>query len=105
MIETELKLSDVAEKIKTSPKCVVKFFAKWCGTCGILASNVWPRLIADNLDVDFFECDADVNPQLSGDHKVLGLPTVIFFKDGKEIDRIKGLVRQSDYQAKIEGLK
>ncbi len=69
---------------------MVDFWAEWCGYCVMLspvledlAQQYEGRVVAGKVNTDEV-------PELAMRYSVMNLPTVIFFKDGKEIDRLVG---------------
>jgi len=69
---------------------LVKFYSKTCGPCKMLAFVL--RDI-DKMMPDFkiFTIDFDQNKELKERLDVKGFPTMLFMKDGKEVDRLTGL--------------
>lgn len=82
---------------------VVKFFANWCGPCKMLGPRL-ETISTEFSNVKFLEVDADKSAQYVAENNVHGLPTVAFFKDGKEQSRLIGLKRMSDYEDEIKKL-
>lgn len=71
---------------------LVDFYATWCGPCKMMAetlSEVGPKM-KDELKI--FKIDSDKYPALMTKFAVSGLPTLILFKDGKELERIEGFL-------------
>ncbi len=68
---------------------VVDFFAEWCSPC-IMMSPIIEELSGRLKNVKFVKINIDENSSLSGKFKVMSIPTLIVFKDGKEVDRIIG---------------
>lgn len=69
---------------------VVDFFAEWCMPC-LMMSPVMEEL-ADKFrgKIHFCKVNIDDNSELVQKHKVLSVPTLIVFKEGKEVERITG---------------
>lgn len=82
---------DFEEKVLKAEKPVlVDFFAEWCGPCQqagpvleTLAEEYKDKLIIGKLDVD-------LNRDSAGKYGVMSIPTMIMFKDGKEMERVSG---------------
>ena len=76
--------------LKSSTPVLVDFWAEWCGPCRALA----PKLeeISDELQsqLKVLKINIDENPQAPAKYGVRGIPTMILFKDGKEVDQIVG---------------
>lgn len=53
--------------------------------------------------VTFAKLDVDTNEALTSQWNVNGIPTLIFFKNGQEINRIKGIVMRDKLRRQIEG--
>ena len=70
---------------------LVDFYSKTCGPCKMLS------FILKDIDkklgekVKIIKVDFEENPDLIEEHKVEGYPTLIAFKDGKEVSRKSGL--------------
>ena len=53
--------------------------------------------------VTFAKLDVDTNETLTSQWNVDGIPTLIFFKNGQEINRIKGIVMRDKLRRQVEG--
>ncbi len=88
---------DFDEKVKKSNKIVlVDFFANWCGPCKMLSpilQDAYSEL--DQNKFDFFKVDIDQSEDLAREFGVMSIPTMIIFKDGKEVDKMIGLRQKS----------
>ena len=82
---------------------VVDFHATWCGPCKIYGP-VFEEVAGQNSDIKFFKMDNDAN-QKGKELGVMGVPTTIFFKDGKEVDRQSGAMPAETLKSKIDSLK
>ncbi|CAK7346302.1 unnamed protein product [Dovyalis caffra] len=78
------------EKGKESKKLiVVDFTAAWCPPCKMIAP-IFAELAKKFPNVIFLKVDVDELKSVSEEWKVEAMPTFIFLKDGKEVDKIVG---------------
>ena len=69
---------------------LVDFWAEWCGPCRAIAPAI--DQIADEFgdQVQVAKVDIDSNPAIPGKYGIRGIPTVILFKDGEQLDMFVG---------------
>lgn len=82
------------EIINSKGYALVDFFATWCGPCRML-SPVLENLSNDkeiNCKLSMYKLDIDESSSIAQMFNVMSVPTLIFFKDGKEIHRTTGFV-------------
>ena len=70
---------------------MVDFWATWCGPCKMLAPVIDSIAGKYGDKAVIAKVDVDANPGLAAKYGVMSIPTVIFFKDGKEINRKVGV--------------
>ncbi len=95
---------DFAEKVLNAPQMViVNFSASWSSSCQILDPEF--EVISKEYQgrVLFAKLDVDQNEELTGQWNVDGVPTLVFFKGGQEINRIKGIVMRDKLRRQVEG--
>lgn len=71
---------------------MVDFWAEWCGPCQMLGPVI--ESLADQYEgrAVIGKINTDEEQALAMNFQITGIPTVIFFKDGKEIDRLVGVM-------------
>lgn len=92
--------------LKSDRVAVVDFWAAWCGPCRMIAPFVEELATEYGDRALVAKMDTDMNPMTPTKYGIMGIPTLIFFKDGKEVDRIVGVPRQPKevLRAKLEAL-
>jgi thioredoxin 2 len=69
---------------------VVDFWAAWCGPCRSMAPHFARAASQLEPHVRFAKVDTDASPQVSARHGIRSIPTLIVFRDGREIARQSG---------------
>jgi len=79
-----------SEVIGSNVPVLVDFWAVWCGPCRMIAPIV--DEIAKEYDgkIKVMKLDVDENQNTTMNFGVMGIPTLILFKDGKAVERITG---------------
>ena len=90
---------------RRSGLALVDFTAAWCPPCRMLAPHVdaIASEFADELTV--VKIDVDAQPGLAARFSVLSVPTLIFFRDGRAVDRIVGAMAPAALRARVEALQ
>ena len=72
-------------------KTILYFSSTWCGPC----KNFKPIMesISNSIPVQFV--DVDQNPTLSAQYSIRSIPTLVFLKDGQEINKKPGVLSES----------
>jgi thioredoxin 1 len=105
---SELNLIDTnfqSEIEEAKGLALVDFWAPWCGPCQIMGPVI--EEIAGELkdQVKIAKVNVDENPKTSNKYSVMSIPTLIFYKDGKEVERLVGAHDKETILQKIDELK
>ncbi|KAK9117850.1 hypothetical protein Scep_015943 [Stephania cephalantha] len=104
---TEIDETQFSELVLKSEKAVlVEFVATWCGPCRLISPAVDWATEEYKDKVKIYKIDHDKNPELIEKYKVYGLPTLILFKDGKEVpeSRSEGAMTKKKLKDHLDGL-
>ena len=92
------------EVLKESKLTIVKFGAAWCGPCKKL-DPIIDEIADENTDIKVTHVDIDTDGPIAAEYGILSVPSTLFFKDGKVMDMIIGLVPKAKIVATIDGMK
>jgi thioredoxin 1 len=81
---------------------VIDFWAEWCGPCKMIAPIVDELANEYAGKANIGKVDVDTNQEVSFKFNVRSIPTLVFFKNGKEVDRLVGAAPKATIQAKID---
>ena len=91
-----------AEVVQSASPVVVDFYATWCGPCKILSPRLDELARSSSQRIKFVKINVDEAPALAQRFDIQGIPTLLFFKNGKVVDRIVGLLEVEDLKARLE---
>lgn len=77
------------EVLKSNKPVLLDFYADWCGPCKMIAPIV-EEIAKEHTELKVGKLNVDDNGGLAVNYKVMSIPTLIAFKDGKEHGRIIG---------------
>lgn len=106
MAAAHINQDEFDTKVLGSDKPVmVDFYAEWCGPCK-MAAPIIDQLADEYADRALIvKVDVDTNNELAGKYGVMSIPTVIIYKDGKEIDRKIGFPGEAGYRSMLNAVE
>ncbi len=93
-----------AEVIQSTKPVVVDFYATWCGPCKIQSPRLDELAGSFTNEIKFVKINVDEAPNLSQRFNIQGIPALLFYKNGKVVDSIVGLLPSDALKAHLESL-
>lgn len=79
-----------SEVIESKQPVLVDFWAPWCGPCRMMSPVINELSEKFKGQVKVVKLNTDENQQISHDFRISGIPSLLIFKDGREVERIVG---------------
>lgn len=103
MVVLELTNKNFEREIKKGI-VLVDYWASWCSPCMML-KPIFKELSDEIRGMKFCSVDTQENGELAMEYHITGIPCIVAFKDGREIDRIIGLMPREELKKAIEEIK
>ena len=92
------------EVIESDRPVLVDFWAPWCMPCKIIAPAVEKISEEMGSEVKVVKANVDESPEIATEMSIMNIPTLLLFKDGKEIARMIGVNSKEAIENKIKSL-
>ncbi len=83
---------------------LVDFWAPWCGPCRMIAPIVEELAAKYAGRAVIAKVNTDENQDMAGAFGIMGIPTLILFQDGEEVDRVVGFAPAQTLEDKLQAL-
>ena len=97
-----LKTAEFEEAVKAAPVAMVDFWAEWCGPCKMLSPAIEELAAQYEGRALVAKVNVDEEPDLARRFGIMSIPTVIFLKDGQEVERKVGLMPGAMFSAVLD---
>ena len=100
----ELTADSLAQEIKSATPIIIDFWASWCGPCKMMAP-VFEELSGQYTGrLRFAKISTEDYPDVAEENSITGIPCLVVFKKGEEVDRIIGYAPKAQLKQKIDAV-
>ena len=92
------------EVLNSSVPVLVDFWAEWCGPCRAIAPLIDELGESFNNTASIGKVNVDSESDISAEYGITSIPTLLFFKDGKVVDKHIGNATKSQLEEKLNSL-
>jgi thioredoxin 1 len=93
-----------SDVLHSAQPVMVDFYATWCAPCRAFAP-VLDRVAGDYAGrINFVKVNLDEVPAIAQEYQVAAIPTELFFKDGKLVDRTLGAMDEAGLRQKLDAI-
>ncbi len=92
---------DFDKVVKENRYVVVDFWAEWCRPCHAIAPTIEELARKYAGKVVFAKINSDDNQRKFQEYGVMGIPTLLFFKDGKLVDQVIGAMPKAQFEQRV----
>ena len=92
------------EVLNSDKPVLMDFWAPWCGPCRMVGPIIDELATEYEGRVTIGKMDVDNNNDVVAQFGIRNIPTVLFFKDGKMVDKVVGATAKDKFVEKIEAM-
>ncbi|MDR1202985.1 MAG: thioredoxin [Tannerellaceae bacterium] len=100
----EVTDNNFEQLVNSDKPMVLDFWAEWCGPCRMIGPIIEDLAEEYTGRVTIGKIDVDNNNDVVSKFGIRNIPTVLFFKDGKVVDKLVGAAQKSTFVDKIDAL-
>lgn len=98
----EITDAEFVKEVEQSQGVVfVDFWAPWCGPC-VMMAPVFDKMAEKYPDIKFVKVNTTNDMEKAGELGVTGIPCIIVFKDGKEVERLVGFRPEPAFEEAVK---
>lgn len=90
------------EVLQSEKPVLVDFWAEWCGPCRMLAPTLEAIAEQYSENAAVVKLNVDHNPSTAETYRIRGVPTLILFSRGKEVERVIGVTSKESISHLID---
>ena len=90
--------------VKSDKVSMIDFWAEWCGPCRMVGPIVEELATEYAGQAVIGKVDVDNNPHVASQFGIRSIPTILFFKNGVQVDKQVGVVPKNILEGKLKAL-
>ena len=90
-----------SEVLKSEKPVLLDFFATWCGPCRMVGPII-EQIAEENEDIKVAKLDVDELPEIAKEYRVVSIPTLMVFKEGKVVNQALGAMPKEKILALLD---
>lgn len=91
-----------SQVLKADKTTIVDFWAPWCMPCRMMAPILEEVANKNDGRVNVFKLNTDENQAVPSNYNIMGIPSLVFFKGGKEVNRVVGVRPANALQSELD---